>query len=198
MAVRHARVGDGVVVAEILAEALSAKYRPALGRRAAQALEAWIEFELRTPDHGYRVLERDGQIVGAAHLGVAGPTAATGFPARMLAREVGWVTTLRALAVLSLLSHGPLARDEAYIGEFAVARRARRQGVGRALMQALEDEARSRGRRRLTLWVVEDNVAAVALYAGLGFSIERRQRLWASRLLFGSSAALFMQRKLFA
>jgi ribosomal protein S18 acetylase RimI-like enzyme len=197
MPVRHARVGDGADVAAILAEALAAKYRPALGRRAGRALEAWIEFELREPDHGYRVLERDARIVAAAHLGVAG-SPATGFPARLLAREIGWPTTIRALAVLSLLAHGPLARDEAYIGEFAVAHAARRQGVGRELMQALEREARERKRHRMTLWVVEDNTAAVALYSGMGFSVARRQRLWLSRLLFGSSAALFMQRTLTA
>ncbi len=197
MPVRHARVGDAADVAAILAEALAAKYRPALGRRAGQALETWIEFELRDIDHGYRVLERAGRIVAAAHLGVAG-SPATGFPARLLAQEVGWLTTIRALAVLSLLSHGPLGRDEAYIGEFAVARSARRQGVGRELMQALENEARQRQRPRMTLWVVEDNLAAVALYSGMGFRVARRQRLWASRLLFGSSAALFMQRTLSA
>lgn len=46
---------------------------------------------------------------------------------------------------------------------------ARRQGVGRALVDHLLADARARGARRVTLEVRHDNVAARALYERLGF-----------------------------
>lgn len=51
---------------------------------------------------------------------------------------------------------------------------ARRTGVGTALMTHLIAEARARGERRMTLEVIEQNPAGVALYASLGFLKERR------------------------
>ena len=45
-------------------------------------------------------------------------------------------------------------------------------GVGRALMAAAEDRARSRGCLRLELDTNEHNVAAVALYQSLGYICE--------------------------
>lgn len=57
---------------------------------------------------------------------------------------------------------------ELWINEVGVADSARRQGVGRHLMQALLDHGRSLGCR--TAWVLTEpeNVAARALYAGRG------------------------------
>jgi ribosomal-protein-alanine N-acetyltransferase len=50
-----------------------------------------------------------------------------------------------------------------------VAPGARRRGAGRALLQDLLARARALGVASLTLEVAEDNAAALALYAGLGF-----------------------------
>jgi len=46
----------------------------------------------------------------------------------------------------------------------------RRQGAGRALMDDLIARARALGVRALTLEVADDNVAALGLYANLGFT----------------------------
>jgi len=53
-----------------------------------------------------------------------------------------------------------------------VARDARRQGVGRALMEAAVDWARETGIRKLELHVFPWNKAAIALYQAFGFERE--------------------------
>ena len=58
----------------------------------------------------------------------------------------------------------------------AVEQRARRAGVGRALVAAAAAEARARGARRLTLRVLADNEPARRLYESLGFVVEGVQR----------------------
>ncbi len=56
------------------------------------------------------------------------------------------------------------------IHDFAVVRQAREEGIGRALMQAVESEALKRGAAKLTLEVLSGNAPARALYAACGFS----------------------------
>lgn len=64
----------------------------------------------------------------------------------------------------------------------AVSLRARRQGVGRALMQALTDFADQWGQVwRIELTVYTDNDAAIALYRRFGFRIEGTHRAYALR-----------------
>lgn len=57
----------------------------------------------------------------------------------------------------------------AQIGRMAVARNARRQGLGRALLRALLQAARDRGCTRAVLWA---QAHAEAFYASEGFSAE--------------------------
>jgi RimJ/RimL family protein N-acetyltransferase len=52
----------------------------------------------------------------------------------------------------------------------------RRQGVGRALMEAAEAWAREVGVRKLELHVFPHNTAAIALYEGLGYEREGYRR----------------------
>ena len=63
----------------------------------------------------------------------------------------------------------PRGAEDADIQTIAVAERARRHGLGRALMNALIGEARKRGARRVFLEVRADNPGAQALYRSLGF-----------------------------
>ncbi len=55
------------------------------------------------------------------------------------------------------------------IHDLAVLPSHRGRGVGRALLSAVEAEARARGCCKLTLEVREDNPVAAGLYRGLGF-----------------------------
>jgi ribosomal protein S18 acetylase RimI-like enzyme len=59
---------------------------------------------------------------------------------------------------------------ECYLAELYVAPPARGGGLGRALMHAAIDLARSRGADHMDLGTGEQDVAALALYESLGFS----------------------------
>lgn len=195
--IRHAEFADAEVVGGLLASALDSKYRPALGRRAADALTQVLRDELRTPTHGYWVAERDRNIIGAAHLATAEDVPPVGV-AKRLSKIIGWTHAIWALAALSILAHGPLEDDEGYVGEVVVAADARRQGVAATLMEHLAAHATGLGKSRLTLWVTNDNAPARALYTGLGYT-ERGTRTWlVGRLLFGSAGAVLMEKRLIA
>ena len=62
------------------------------------------------------------------------------------------------------------AADEAEIISIAVLPEARRQHIGRLLLLAASDLARTKGAAALFLEVSESNEAARALYCGLGFA----------------------------
>jgi ribosomal protein S18 acetylase RimI-like enzyme len=62
------------------------------------------------------------------------------------------------------------------VGGTWVAPSYRRQGVGRALLQALFSWAREHGFKRLRLWVPSENAAALALYRHAGFKDTGRRR----------------------
>ncbi len=193
--VRPTREEDVDAVAELTAEALAPKYRPAFGDRAARGIAAVLRRDLEGVE-GTRhwVAEIDGRVAGAVHLILSEDA---GFDyLQAVAAELGWFWSLRATVVLSMLGHGRLTAEEAYIDELAVAAWARRRGVARALLDRCEEEARAAGRARLTLWVTEDNEAARPLYDRAGFRETRRRRWIAGRYLFGSPGAVFMAREL--
>jgi ribosomal protein S18 acetylase RimI-like enzyme len=76
---------------------------------------------------------------------------------------------IASLALVVTLSGGLVGRVE----DVVVASTARGGGVGRALMQALHDEARRLGVRHLELTSRPSRTAANALYVSLGY--ERRE-----------------------
>lgn len=67
------------------------------------------------------------------------------------------------------------ARPLLNIHDLAVLPEHRGRGVGRALLVAVEEEARRRGCCKLTLEVRDDNRAAARLYARLGFGPGRAE-----------------------
>ena len=74
-----------------------------------------------------------------------------------------------------------VAADEAEILTLAVRSSARRRGTGSRLVVAAGVRASAMGARRLFLEVAEDNAAARALYATLGFEPAGRRRRYYAR-----------------
>ncbi len=69
--------------------------------------------------------------------------------------------------------------DEGYITNVAVSVKARRHGVGRALVSALKDVAEKAELSFLTLEVRVGNTPAISLYSSLGFeNLGRRPRFY--------------------
>lgn len=64
-----------------------------------------------------------------------------------------------------------VGQGEAWINNIAVRRDRQRGGVGRALLEALLDEARQQQVGQVLLEVAADNAAAQKLYAGYGFEV---------------------------
>ncbi len=62
-----------------------------------------------------------------------------------------------------------LVHDEVHVLNIAVAREARRRGIGRALMLEASAEGRRRGARLATLEVRRSNYPAIELYRALGY-----------------------------
>jgi ribosomal protein S18 acetylase RimI-like enzyme len=66
------------------------------------------------------------------------------------------------------------AQPQGFIAYMAVEPARRRHGVGSALLEAAEDEARRRGLAYMSLMVTEGNDAAATLYRRRGYLTERR------------------------
>ena len=71
---------------------------------------------------------------------------------------------------------GRTVADEAELLTLAVPPEDRRAGIGRALLAAYEEKARSRGAQESFLEVAADNHAAVALYEQAGYGPRGQRR----------------------
>jgi GNAT superfamily N-acetyltransferase len=74
--------------------------------------------------------------------------------------------------------------EDAWLEDLFVVEDARRDGAGRALVQACVDRARTRGCKRIQLDANERNEAALALYESLGFSSATAERFDGGRNLY--------------
>jgi ribosomal protein S18 acetylase RimI-like enzyme len=127
----------------------------ALAGRLTEGVAAW-----RDPD---AVLSAVRGWVAAAVEAVDEPS-----QAMFLAERSGRVVGLVAVAERVHFS----GEVDAYVGELAVAADAEGQGVGRALMEAAEAWARSRGRAHITLETGAANTRAREFYQRLGYLTE--------------------------
>ena len=71
-----------------------------------------------------------------------------------------------------------LRGPEAWIGGVGVVTGERRRGTGRALMEAVQEQARARGVERVWLEVIVGNTGAIALYEQLGYGHVRDLEVW--------------------
>jgi ribosomal protein S18 acetylase RimI-like enzyme len=68
--------------------------------------------------------------------------------------------------------------DAAWVGGVGVATSARRSGVGEALMEAVHEQARELGVKRIWLEVIVENTGAFALYEKLGYVVTQEVEVW--------------------
>jgi GNAT superfamily N-acetyltransferase len=68
--------------------------------------------------------------------------------------------------------------EDGWVGGIGVVAAARRSRVGEALMDALHEQARERGIRRVWLEVIVENSGAFALYEKLGYRTVRDVEVW--------------------
>ena len=103
-------------------------------------------------------------------------------------------SSIRA-AELSLLHHSPKPK-ELYIEGIAVADFARGKGIGTKLLDELMILAGSEGFEKVTLQVIDTNPRALQLYERLGFTIEKRSKVWPVNRIIGWNfkESIFMQR----
>ncbi len=194
-AVRVARPDDADGMAELLMNGLGDKFRPALGGGGGARLADLVRREIGRGETYYVVDDARG-LVGVAHLDLG----RHGSPAsvRELAASLGWARTMWALMVWSLIDAGRRRPEDAYIEEVVVAERARRRGLGIALLEACERGARAAGRGSVRLVVVWENEGAISLYRSRGYSVVASKRWWLGRLVYGSRGAHLMEKALSA
>ena len=96
---------------------------------------------------------------------------------RMRLRSSPWFVARRAeqpdrrvIGLASMISEPGSAADDRHVVGLWVDSDARRHGVGTALLRAVATAARAQEARTVSLWVADDNDAAVRLYGRLGFS----------------------------
>ena len=98
---------------------------------------------------------------------------------------------------LALLHHSTAA-DELYVDGIAVKKEMRGCGIGTKMLEMLEEMARKRGIRKLSLEVIDTNPKAEALYSRIGYVVAKRRTIWPlNRIIrFPFKAAIFMEKTL--
>ena len=165
---------EGVVFARYL-DAIAPFYRVMLGRRVVEIIGR--AFTQPGHDLSYQntiFAERDGAIVGMIsgyaterHRRSVGPPLREALGGRAMRMRI-----MAKLMARQQWFLGTYADGDFYIQGFAVDEELRDQGVGSALMDAMEQRARTGGSKRLILNVGAKNEAARRLYDRRGMTVE--------------------------
>lgn len=145
-------------------------------------------------DHCVSALSRDGELVGIAGFKSPEGSFAGGNAADMRA-VYGRIGARWRAAALWLLSH-EVDNHRFLVDGIAVARPARSQGIGTALVKALCAEGTTRGYASIRLEVINTNWRARVLYERLGFMATRTEKLGLLRFLYGFASVTTMVRPL--
>ncbi|MBL4916040.1 GNAT family N-acetyltransferase [Szabonella alba] len=177
--------------AQIYWDAFGGKLGAVLGPED-QAL-AFLARTIR-PDHCFHAMDDAGRLLGLAGFKSPEGSFAGGSAADLRAVYGRWGGLWRG----ALLNH--LQREvenrRFLLDGICVARPARGQGIGTALMRAVFAEGRARGYGSIRLDVIDANRRARALYERLGFVVLRHDRAGLIGHAFGFQASLAMVRPL--
>lgn len=152
---------------------------------------AFIEHVARS-DHAISARDAHGRLVGLAGYKTY-EGAFVGGGLGDLTYIYGAMGALWRAAILALLERD-IENTRFLMDGVFVRADARGQGVGTALVEAICDEARTRGYAEVRLDVVNENVKARALYERLGFEARGTDRSRIMSALFGFRAATTMVR----
>ena len=94
-----------------------------------------------------------------------------------------WRALVKGVA-LHLLQHTPKP-GELYIEGIAVVDFARGKGVGTKLLEELMRFAHTQNFKKVTLEVIDTNPRALHLYERLGFTIQKRSKIWPVNKIIG-------------
>ncbi len=101
-----------------------------------------------------------------------------------LSAHYGFWRAITKGVALQLLQHKPKPK-ELYVEGIAVFDFAQGKGVGTKLIEELMSFARTQGFKNITLEVIDTNQRALQLYERLGFSIQKRSKIWPVNKIIG-------------
>lgn len=171
--------------------AFSRKLRYPLGpeKKAVAFLESVMD-----PTHAISAVSKDGAFLGMA--GFKSPQGAlVGGGMRDMARVYGWIGGSVRGALIQALERR-CDDDTLLMDGIFVEPEARGQGVGTALLNAIEVHCARQGLRQIRLDVIDTNPRARALYERLGFAERSVLSLGPLRSVFGFSSATEMTKSL--
>lgn len=178
---------DRAQIAALYWEAFGAK----LGSTMGPAPKALRFFEaVLYPPHALCARHDDGTLLGVAGFKTQ-QGALVGGSFRDMARVYGWIGASWRVALLSALERDTENARFLMDGIF-VEPAARGRGVGSLLLQAIADEAASRGYAEVRLDVIDSNDRARALYERRGFRAIKTHSTGWLRHVFGFRSATTM------
>lgn len=198
--IRQARMDDVPAILMLHRDAFADKFGAAFGSgNVARGMEAMAEAWQRqgvAALRGMFVACESGRVIGTTTLRTWEMTSDDGGAAEIaFHRVLGPWGALRSMFALSLLDHA-IGRDEGYITDVAVLSRYRRRGVAQALLTRVEEEARLRRKRYLSLYVSAANASAHELYLRNGFADRRVRRSLLALLILHKWSWIFMRKEL--
>jgi ribosomal protein S18 acetylase RimI-like enzyme len=198
--IRPATLADVEAIVDLHGEAFAAKFGAAFGaafrRQGAAALAMTWQRQGAAALSGMSVAVIDQRIVGTISLRtVHQPAVPEGIAEQVFHQLLGPWRGLRSLFTLSLLDHR-IGRHEGYISDVAVAADLRGCGIGRILLDHVEELARQRRLRLISLYVAVSNLPAVRLYDRHGFQRKQRRRSLLTWLFFREYGWWFMTKDL--
>ncbi|WP_086314161.1 hypothetical protein A5821_001751 [Enterococcus sp. 7F3_DIV0205] len=107
-----------------------------------------------------------------------------------LSKRYGYLTVFKYVLLLSALEYYPRDKEQ-YIENIAVHENYRKQGIGKALISAVQ--AKVKKEERLSLVVSVKNKQALNLYAACGFTIVKKEREFILGLLANEPDWFFME-----
>lgn len=198
--IRPAHLGDVDAVIDLHSQAFAGTFGGAFGRsgieRGTQALACAWRRQGASAMRGMLVAEYDSRLIGTITMRTWEMGNDDNGAAEVAFQEVlGVWGSARSLFALSLLDHR-IDHHEGFLADVAVLETYRRSGVARSMIARAEEEARTRRKRFLGLYVNSRNSSARNLYLSLGFVDTRVRRSLLTWLFFGQGTWYYMRKSL--